>query len=360
VRSASGIKAGRRVAAAAGVVLCALAFAAGATAAPHAHRRHVEVRRPTIAAVVDLGTRDGYLTSVSFEEPDIATLAVGKLDLAHLKVAATDYGAHFHGSLSRGHVSADFGVVGSVAVRFHPSGPAREYRPPKECEGKSSRREFGRWVGKVSLRGEGGYFAVSADSVGGELDRTFRQRCHLTHPSPRPRPESLRERIEPDVGASLFSAIFGIVSSLEAVDAEGGRVVVLRAAHANSGGPGAEVEAGAFEYQGRMPVGRIVSVLKAPAGSLLTSLPGERPATATLKPGAPFSGEASYLATSPAVHSWTGTLAVRFPGLTVPLAGEGFSSTLCVVSVLVKPKGCEFQTPDWQGGEEATTTEGRR
>jgi hypothetical protein len=175
-----------------------------------------------------------------------------------------------------------------------------------------------------------------------------------------PKHESLREQVEPAVGASLISVLVGTVSSLEAVDAVGSRAVALRAAHASGTGPGAEVEAGAFEYQGRMPVGRTVQILKAPPGSLVTTLPGESPATATLKPGAPFSGEASYLATSLAVHSWTGSLAVRFPGLTAPLVGAGFSSTLCVVSTLVKPDGCEFQPPDWQGGGESTTADGRR
>jgi hypothetical protein len=241
---------------AAGAVLVALAVPAGASARVGAHRRHIEVRPPTVAADLNLGTHDGYLTSVQFEEPDLATLVVAKLDLSRLKVASTSYGAHFHGSLSGGRLSADFGRVGSVAVRFRPSGPARERRPLKGCEGKSSRGESGRWVGKVSLRGEGGYFAVSTDSVGGELDRTFRLRCHVKRRLPRPRPESLRERIEPHIGASLISIILGTASSLEAVNTEAGRVVALRAAHANGRGPGSEVEAGAFEYQGGMPVGR--------------------------------------------------------------------------------------------------------
>jgi hypothetical protein len=215
-------------------------------------------------------------------------------------------------------------------------------------------------VGRVSLRGEGGYFAVTSGSAKGEPDRRPRLRCHFKHTVKLPRPVSLRERIEPEIGSSIVSILLGTVSSLEAVDTEGGRVVALRAAHASGTGPGAEVEAGAFEYQGRMPVGRTVQILKAPAGSLVTSLPGEHPATATLKPGAPFSGEASYLAASAAAHSWTGTLAVRFPGLVAPLAGPGFSSTLCVVSTLVKPNGCEYQAPDLQGAEESTTPSGRR
>jgi len=356
------VKAEGRLAAVLGTVLCVLALAvpAGAAARGGVHPRHVQVIEPRAAANLLLGTHGGYKVGVVFQEPDDAQLIVTKLDLSRLASEETRYGAHFHGSLRGGHVTADFGKVGSLSVRFHPQGKAREKRPLKGCEGRPGRNETGRWVGRVSLRGEGGYFAVSTGSAKGELDRRPRLRCHFKHAVKLPRPESLREQIEPDVGSSIASILLGTVSSLEAVDTEGGRVVALRAAHASGTGPGAEVEAGAFEYQGRMPVGRAVQILKAPAGSLVTTMPGERPATATLKPGAPFSGEASYLATSPAAHSWTGTLAVRFPGLTVPLAGESFSSTLCVVSTLVKPDGCEYQPPDWQGAEESTSGEGRR
>jgi hypothetical protein len=345
---------------AAGAVLVALAVPAGASARGGAHHRHVEILPPTASASISLGTHGGYLVGITLEEPDQAELVVGKVDESRLGVEETRYGAHFSGSLPGGRVTADFGSVGSVAVRFRPGGRAREGKLSKGCEGRSARSESGRWVGKVALRGEGGYFAVSTGSAGGEFDRTFPLRCHVERLSPRPRPESLRERIEPDVGSSLLSIILGTVSSLEAVDTGGGRTVALRAAHANGGGPGAEVEAGAFEYQGRTPVGRLVQLLEVPAGSLTTTLPGEHPATATLKPGAPFRGEASYLATSPTTHSWTGTLAVRFPGLVVPLTGPRFYSSLCVVSPLVRPGGCGSRPPSLQGGGEAMTADGRR
>lgn len=338
--------------------MLALAVPAGVSARVGAHRRHIEVVKPTAAATLALGNVHGNLVHVDFEEPDLAVLVVGKVDWSRLAVAATDYGAHFHGSLRGGRVTADFGAVGSVSLRFRPGGKVRKRPAGRGCEGKPARLESGHWVGKVSLRGEGGYFAISTGSTAGELERTFRLRCHVRRPSPPPRPESLRERIEPHIGSSIASILLGTVSSLEAVDTEDHRVVEMRAAHANGAGPGAEVEAGAFEYQGRMPVGRTVQVLKARPGSLVTTLPGEHPATATLKPGAPFSGEASYLATAPTSHSWTGTLAVHFPGLTVALTGPNFYSSLCVVSTLVKPHGCEFQTPDLQGGGESTTAEG--
>ncbi|MBS1892120.1 MAG: hypothetical protein JST59_12560 [Actinobacteria bacterium] len=338
-----------------GALVAVLLFPAGASAAPKAKPRHVEIIPPSVAGSVDLGKQHGFRISVSFSEPDVAILTVSRFRGARLSTEETKYGAHLRGSLSAGRVRADFGAVGSIDLRFHRQGPARKVELLKECDGKVPLEEMGRWVGKVSLRGEDGYFAVSSGSAPGVIDRVFRLSCPSKHPLPPPEHESLRKQVEPDIGASLISVLVGTVSSLEAVESAGGRVVALRAAHASGSGPGAEVEAGAFEYQGQMPVGRTVQILGSRPGSLVTTLPGEGPATATLKPSAPFRGEADYLATSPAVHSWTGTLAVRFPGLSVPLAGPGFSSTLCVVSTLVKPLGCEYQAPDWQGGEESTS-----
>lgn len=359
MRRSRALGAARRVAVAAAAVLPALLLAASASATPNAHPRHVEVIPPSVRGAIELGTHGGYRVGLSLREPDLAILTVSRFRASRLATEEAKYGAHFKGSLAGGRVRADFGAIGSVEVRFRRQGKPRKIKFLKECDGKLPREESGRWIGKVRLRGEGGYFAVSTGSAAGEIDRLFRLSCHFPHPLPLPRRESLREQVEPEIGSSIVSFLVGTLAGLEAVDSEGGRTLALRAAHASGARPGAEVEAGAFEYQGRMPVGRTVQVLAEPKGTLITTLPGESPPTATLKPGAPFSGEGTYLAPSPAVHSWTGTLAVRFPGLVAPLAGPGFASTLCVVSTLVKPEGCEFQAPDWQGGEASSAGEGR-
>ncbi|MGH2941054.1 MAG: hypothetical protein ACRDPE_23385 [Solirubrobacterales bacterium] len=161
------MKAWGRLLAAAGAVLVVLAVPAGASAAPRAHRRHIQVIEPRAGANLLLGTHGGYKVGVVFEEPDVAQLIVSKVDLSRLASTETRYGAHFRGSLRGGHVTADFGKVGSLSVRFRPQGKAREERPLKGCEGRPGWNEPGRWVGRVSLRGEGGYFAVSTGSAKG-------------------------------------------------------------------------------------------------------------------------------------------------------------------------------------------------
>ena len=67
--------------------------------------------------------------------------------------------------------------------------------------------------------------------------------------------------------------------------------------------------------------------LNGPPGTLLTSLPGAHPATATLAPPPPFYGKAAYSEKSDA---WSGTLGVKLAGLSLPgieQAGETPATT---------------------------------
>jgi hypothetical protein len=79
--------------------------------------------------------------------------------------------------------------------------------------------------------------------------------------------------------------------------------------------------------------------LNGPPGTLLTSLPGAHPATATLAPPPPFYGGAAYSEESDA---WTGSLGVKLAGLSLPLTGPGFHVHLCVVNPLRDRGGCDF------------------
>jgi hypothetical protein len=338
------------VGAAAAVALLALALPAGAAAGPAAHPRHVEFRPPAARATLDLGDHDGYELGIVFEEPDYALLFASTFDGEAQSGADTVYGAHFEGSLAAGRVRARFGSLGSVAVDFVGDGKGRTRPRRKNCEGRPAREEDGHFLGRIDLQGEGDYFAIKTGRARGYVQRSFYLRCRVKRQAPVYPVPSLRERVEP-TAALIVSSGAGGVALLQAGRREGNRQVELRAIHQAGAPPGADVMAQAFEYQGKMPVGRSAFALLSPAGTLLTSLPGEHPATATLKPAAPFSGEATYLAKSHLSHSWTGDLSVRFPGLLEPLAGPEFFSTLCVVSPLRTRYGCAFLPPNWEAAE---------
>lgn len=338
---------------AAGVLLLALVFAPGAAARQSPHHRHVEVQPATTQGSVVLEKRGGLSVGVTFAEPHEAVLEVGRVDEKTKAITMTSYGARFQGSLLGGRVRARFGSIGSISLRFRPEGkPGYGRHLFKQCRGARPREEKGSFVGHVSLRGEGGYFHVSTSSAKGELHRTFTQRCHVRQAGSPRRFPSLREAVQPLTGlVFLLSALSTNPVMLLADSKEEGRGVLFYAVHQEGAPAGAEFVAMENENQGKMPVGRIVWVPASPAGSLVTTLPGEHPATATLKSVAPFSGKAEYVGTSPTSHEWTGDLAVQFPGLLQPLTGPNFESSLCVVSTLRKPDGCTFSSPNLQGSE---------
>ncbi len=339
-----------RLVVAAAAVLIALAVSAGASAEGGAQPRHVEFRSPHNRAFISFGERDGYEIGVILDEPDLAVLVVQEFDPDTQVSAATAYGAHFTGSLATGTIRAGFGAVGSLAVHFAPDGKVRRGRREKNCEGRRPQGEDGHVVGRIDLRGEGGYFDVAPRRARAYFNRTYRVRCLVRHASPPPPGRSLLEEVE-YATPTLLPRETSSPALLEAGVQEGGRHVDLIATHVPSAPPATDVTALELEYQGKMPVLRGASTPESPAGTLRTSLPGEHPATATLKPAAPFSGEASYLAHSALVHSWTGDLAVQFPGLLQPLTGPEFFTSLCVVSTLRTRYGCDFLPPNWEPGE---------
>jgi hypothetical protein len=346
------VKAWGRLLAAAGAVLVVLAIPAGAFAAPRAHRRHVQVFPATNSGLMIVGEQDGYEIVVAFLEPDLAILHVGRYDNETGTFASTNYGAHFEDSLPFGRLRADFGAIGSLSVRFRPDGKGRLGRESKKCAGRRGGDEYGHFVGRISLRGEGGYFTVHTRRLSGSLTRTFRLRCHVKRRRPIYPPESLREAVVPEMVLPGGGGTGGSLASLQIQDQEGSRALAMRVDHFAGQREGATVQLVEREYQGKMPVGRSVAIEGTSPGTLLTSLPGEHPKRATLKPPAPFRGEAEYLAESPTSHRWTGTLAVQFPGLLQPLTGPEFASSLCVARAFGSRLGCEFAPPNFQWAEE--------
>jgi hypothetical protein len=344
------VKVWGRLLAASAAALVALALPAGAAAVPRAHHRHFQVFPARSEAGMYLGGQDGYELGVAFTEPDLAVLFVDRFEDESEAFVSTLYGAHFQGSLRAGRLHADFGAVGSVSVHFRPDGKVRVAKRKRNCTGSPGRLEDGRFVGRISLRGEGGYFDFEKMQAFGSLDRRFRIRCQVKHRHPSDPPESLREAVVPRPEIPFGSGTGGSLASLQAEAAGGGREVGLRVDQ-YGGRAGAAVYLAELEYQGTMPIGRGVSIGRNPPGTFLTSLPGERPATATVKPPAPFSGEAEYVGTSPASHSWTGDLAVQLPGQLLELTGPEFASSLCVARALGSRFGCDFTPPDWQGNE---------
>ncbi len=256
---------------------------------------------------------------------------------------ATAYAVRLRGEPGKGRFSAQFPGIGKVAVRFKRKGRRRVGQNQRGCKGPPPVHEEGFLRGAIKLTGEEGYFHISRRLATGELERSFRLECAKGHAyyeetkvgSPP------RDYVRPSFsvfGPSSATVLLNVVARTE------GRYIAMRAAHYRGDPPGAEVQIGVLEGNRRMAIAHR-AMAQGEARTLLTSLPGEHPASAALSPPAPFHGQAEFLENSTHSHSWIGSLGISFPGFDIPLTGHGYYTSLCVISALKFPQGCDFVKP---------------
>lgn len=322
-----------------GFVAAALLIAVtGVAEARTGHRAGVEIRQPNTSASVDLGKRGRYRVGLFMPNDRVAILSVIRFKVKRDKGAlfANTYVVRSRQSLKRGVIRARLGSLGSFSLRFRPNGKVRELGPQRGCEGGPSTTEYGRFVGRATFRGEDRYLRFSLSGGSGGITRSPRLRCDKGEAE-----DLVRGSLRAYVAPGSFFATQGDIALLYVSRHSHGRYIGISAGHEEESPPGAEVRIGIVESRREMAIGRYALVLKAP-GTLLTSLPGVHPATATLAPQAPFFGKATYQEEATDSRSWSGTLGVHLPGLTLPLTGPGFHTRLCVLSPLKTRSGCDF------------------
>ena len=129
------------------------------------------------------------------------------------------------------------------------------------------------------------------------------------------------------------------VDTLEARARAHGRTYFLTALQVESPELPPIILGGAYERVGRVLVTGSVETLGG-VDSLTFSKPGADPETATVRPGPPFAGEASYVKRLGFPAEWTGTLRAPVPGFgEVALAGADFHAEVCHAT-LVEFDGC--------------------
>lgn len=300
----------------------------------------VEVQQARTAGLIWLGKQKGYRLALYMPNDRVVIFYGFRTRRSRedaIDVAYSLYAVRNLGDLDRGVVRARFGSLGRVSLRFRPSGPPRGDEPPGDCVGGVETVQRGRFVGHLSFRTAGNYFHVASSGGGGSVTHSPRLRCEKGE-ALETSPRSLRKYVAP---VNLFSDKDSI-ALLYASARSHGRYVGITAMHPEGSPPGAEVQLAVVEPRQGMAIGH-GAYLYAPAGTLLTSLPGADPATATLSPPGPFSGKGSY---SEADGAWTGNLAVKLPGARLPLTGRDFNVHLCVTNPLKDKDGCEFFKTD--------------
>jgi hypothetical protein len=343
-----------------GVVGLLIVLSCFAAPACVAHSKpHPVVRPPSTGALVYFGTSHGYELGISMPSPKIAVLYAFKQvgeesdgrsnsSSAYLQSA---YAVRVKGNLlKRGRIHAVFPTLGTVSLRFKPNGK-RKLRPPGYgCRGEQQVTEYGTFRGRVSLEGEGSYFDLSTRSGGGSLTQAPRAICRSEGgPGQDEDIDPRWEYVGSGFGSFIYSPGDGSTVLLYAAARSPYRTIGMRVAHRESAPAGAQVNVQVLELRHGIAIGRSAWVQSNVPGTLTSSLPGEHPAYATLKPSSPFQGEGSFLENSSTSHSWTGDLAISLPGMDVPLTGPEFETSLCVVSPLKVPAGCDFIRPKLVG-----------
>jgi hypothetical protein len=317
-------------------VAIALSAATGAGQARERSSGKVEIQSPRTAAFLDLGKERGYELYLYVPTKRVVLLYAyrrGGVKGGPFGSRYSLYAVRNRGDLQRGVVRARFGSLGRVDLRFRPTGRLRRDEPRSGCEGGSETIRYGSFVGHLSFRGKGNYFHVSSSRGEAYLAHSPRLRCEPGRAEEAP-PRSLRRYASP---LPLFPDDRSI-ALLYASGHSHGRQVGITAVHTEGSPPGAEVQLGILESGHGMAIGHGLYLTRA-RGTLLTSLPGEHPATATLAPPAPFFGKAVY---SEEDGAWSGSLGVRLGGVTAQLTGPDFHVHLCVANPLKDKNRCEF------------------
>jgi len=223
------------------------------------------------------------------------------------RVAEAEYTAP--ASSSGTEIQANLGILGSIAMKFHPSGTKRftTYRP-KGCRQHTVVRQVGTFEGTFRFVGEGGYTTAEVDKAEGSTGPPVNTFCggffgghgniHQQH----------RQHHHTSPTQFLFASTANRVTNF--IAASNGRYHSAFGAELN-------------ETVGTFSIYRHVATVGPVSDFSATSRKH-----ANVLPPAPFSGGATFERHGKGVRpSWSGSLSVSFPGKReVPLTGPDFTS----------------------------------
>ncbi|HVQ58738.1 MAG TPA: hypothetical protein VMS60_07505 [Solirubrobacterales bacterium] len=200
-----------------------------------------------------------------------------------------------------GSIKADLGALGSIDLRFVPSGRAKT--EAAACDSKPQRLDSGFYEGTISLEGEEGYMRANATRAPGEL-----------------------RVLESLVCAELTSVSYRRTAGgeLVATRRSGATATQLTFSKRSPKSP-ATFEASIEERRGPISILRAISG-RVPTGAFKYDVNRQR---ATVHPGSPFSGSATFNGAAPRKKRIHGSLNVDFPGHSnVPLTPLGTKAAL--------------------------------
>lgn len=238
-----------------------------------------------------------------------ATLRATRVKAPHPKHGAwTDYIARASGGARR--IDASFGELGRVRMRFHPGGLVTHGKRERGCRGPDRYTyRHGVFVGSFEFRGEGGYTTVHTRRVKGTIASPSVLHCSggAGHSRQTAGPK------QPKPGFTYLEAGWrqGLTARYFYASREGGGAVAF--------------QVGDYESRGRLGIYR-AAIAHGPPPTFATD---SALSFATVSPPAPFSSTGYLRREASGARTWTGSLAVSFPGAPdLPLTGPQFKTRL--------------------------------
>ncbi len=263
------------------------------------------------SAEFSLTASNGFLIYVSAGRHEL-TITVAEGRPRSSRVVETTYSVT--GVASPKGVEANLGALGEISLRFVPSGRVITRRRPKLPKGcKAPRtvvRREGTFVGVMRFEGEASYTTVEVTEVDGSVGTPEGVFCatfssgsgggkHHHHP---------HVSFPPYLSATTAHNALGFAAT--ATRHQGGGVGFV---------------ASSTEKNGAISISRWASVVAMPSDFKFD----RRLTIATATPPPPFSGTATFHRRHKGPPSWTGSLAVSFPGAPeTPLTGANFTSVI--------------------------------
>jgi hypothetical protein len=284
-------------------------------------REHLHMPRPRhqFESRFAIDVRRGYRLSVVAQGDTVALeisrprqQASADSPFADFDQAVTAYVAR--GTVTPRRIAAPFGRLGSVDVRFRPSGQVVESHFRRHCRGADHlTSRLGVFVGSVRFHGEKRFLRVRAHRAKGSVRSPLHLDCAggaipLASQSRRARPV----RTHADAVPTFLTVGWRhVVDSTELLAFAAGKATLLLVVDEKSLGTMAELR---------------YALSVAPTKALTAN---EALTAATLKPPAPFDGKGTYSAAPDGSTQWSGSLSVVFPGAPrLSLTGDGFTAQL--------------------------------
>jgi hypothetical protein len=226
--------------------------------------------------------------------------------------ASTEYERHVSLAEVGDQIRGNLGALGSFDVRFTPRGKSRRLPRYRWCSGPGPTIQLGMVRGTIRLRGERGYTRAVAHQASAELETLPGQRCHygeLGHSKHPRRVTALLQADDEGAGVHFEARRF----------APGSRPPARRVFY----------EASLYQSRGAL---RIIRRIRTATDTSTFRLPdfASAPENAVIEPPAPFTGSGVFARTPESTFSWSGDLAVSFPGTDpMSLAGADFRLDYC-------------------------------